>query len=185
MSSALKTLSLSVLLTLLLTGCRLGANRVLVQRAGTPAPVVTFTRAAQAATPTAAFTPSPSATLPPPLPSPSATPLPTLTLTPTPHPLLAQARLLGVSWQQPGYNLLLSIQFPGPVQAEDFRVVVEEEETYSCQTLPQYPDRLYCLGRGRNVYDRIDVQIFPAGSTTPGFEGSLYVPYFTEKFTEK
>ena len=143
-----------------------------------PAPAQTLTPQPQTATPSATPTQLPPTLSPTPAPSLTATPLPTPTL----DPLLAQARLLGVSWQ-PGYNLLLSIQFPEPVKAEDVKVMIEEEELYQCQVLSQFPKRLYCIGRGRNVYDQMNVQIFSAGAAIPGYEGRIYVPYFTETFT--
>jgi hypothetical protein len=124
--------------------------------------------------------PQPTRTPPPPLTATAApSPTPTVTLTPTTDPFLASAKLIGVGWR-PGYNLLLSIQFPGPVQPEDYRVMIEEKEEYTCEVIAQHPDRLYCIGRGRNVYGRITVQIFPAGSQSVGFEGRISVPYFTE-----
>jgi hypothetical protein len=115
------------------------------------------------------------------LPSETPAPTPTNLPTTTPDPLVAQAQLLGVSWLNQ-YDLLLSIQFNEPVRAEDYRVVIEEEELYDCEVLEQYPNRLYCIGRGRNVYDRMKVQIFSAFADHPAFEGSLYVPYFTENY---
>jgi lipocalin len=101
-----------------------------------------------------------------------------MTPTITPDPALAQVHLIGVSWQA-DYNLLLSIQFPGPVDAAGYRVMVEDKE-YDCQVLTEQPTRLFCLGRGMNVLDQVTVRIFQQGSDQPGFEGKIYVPYFTK-----
>ena len=142
--------------------------------------------------PSATSTPSgpqPTITLRPsstPLPTetarPTFTPLPsataTITVTPTvtPDPALSEVRLLGPSWLQ-DYNLLITLIFPGPVQPDQYRVMVEDKP-YECQVLPQYPDRLYCIGRGRNVYGLITVRVYQPGSEQPGFEGKLSVPFF-------
>ena len=124
-----KPFSLLVLLSFILAACSATA---------TPTPVIPtlseptqtlipkVSTLAPSSTPPTILAPSPTVT-----PSPTATPLPTL----TPNPILAEARLLGVSWQQPGYKLLLSIQFPEPVKAENVKVVIEEEEIYQCQVL--------------------------------------------------
>lgn len=179
-----KTLPLLVLLALLLTACQ-PAGGPAAFGAGTPVPAQTFTPRAGETRPgaeTAQAQPSPTSA---PAESPTPEPSPTATspAVPTLNPALAQARLLGVSWQ-PGYNLLLTIEFSEPVRPEDVQVVIEEEEYYECQTLSEFPNRLYCLGRGREVYDRMEVQIFQTGAAAPAFESRLYVPYFNENFTE-
>ncbi len=162
-----------------LTACRMGTGgpSPLV----TTVPVQTFTPAIAQATLTASPLPPTQTPTPTETPEPSATPTSTAIPSATPDPALAEVKLLGLSWLQPGYKLLLSINFPGPVDPKNYRVLIEEEEEYECQVLAQYPNRLYCLGRGRNVYGRILVQIFPAGSDLPGFEGKISVPYFPSK----
>jgi hypothetical protein len=131
---------------------------------------VTATRA-PSATPFPSLTPYPTRT---PLPSATFTPLPTATA--TPDPALAEVKLLGISWLE-NYDMLLSIRFPGPVDPDDYRVVVEEKE-HDCQVLPEAPNRLICIGQGTNVYDRVTVQIYPRGSDQAGFEGQIFVPFF-------
>lgn len=144
--------------------------------AATPTIQATLTPAVREVRPSP--TPFPTRTPPPTItPLPSQTATSTATATPTPDPALASARLLGVSWQR-NYDLLLSIQFPGPVEAGQYRVLVEDK-WYECQVLPQEPSRYYCIGQGMRVYDRVRVKIFPAGSTEAGFEGTISIPYFT------
>jgi hypothetical protein len=140
--------------------------------APTSPPVVETATRLPSATPRPTITPRPTLTD-----LPSATPTITQTPTATPDPVLADVRLLGVSWQS-DYNLLLSIQFPGPVDPASYRVVVEDKE-YACQGLAQQPTRLFCIGQGMRVYSRARVRIFPAGSDQAGFDGQISIPYFT------
>lgn len=179
MVSLLQKLLIILLIPTLLGACRANpssqSNRLPSQQ------VITFTPS----TARVQLTPSPTGI--PSTSTPEATPTPTpvtpATQTPslaaTSDPALAEVRLLGLSWQ-PGYNLLLSINFAAPVDPNAYRVVIEGKEEYRCQVLAQYPNRLYCIGRGRNVYDRITVTIYPAGEDSPVFEDRIYVPYFTE-----
>ena len=158
-----------LIICLLLAGCA-GVTPSAIST--TPPAAVTATRQASA-TPRASTTPVPTHTA---LPTPTATITPTPS--PTPDPALADVRLLGVSWLA-NYDLLLSIQFPGPVDPAQYRVMVEDKN-YACQGLAQQPNRLFCIGQGMNVYDRVSVQIFPAGSDQPGFVGTISIPYFTD-----
>lgn len=172
-------LLLILILTTLLGACR--ANPVEQSPRLPTQQIMTFTPS----TPRFDYTFTPEAITPTPTDEPGFTPTPVQTATQTPSPTatsdpaLVEVKLLGLSWQ-PGYNLLLSINFAAPVDPKAYRVVIEGKEVYQCQVLPQYPDRLYCIGRGRNVYDRITVTIFPVGQDAPVFEDRIYVPYFTE-----
>ena len=104
------------------------------------------------------------------------TPLPTAA--PTLDPALAQVKLVGLSWlEKYKYNLLLSFDFPGPVDPADYRVTLEDKE-YRCEVLGQYPNRLYCNGQGAKVLQPAQVRIYASGSDTPGFETEIWVPYF-------
>ena len=104
------------------------------------------------------------------------TPLPTAV--PTLDPALAQVKLVGLSWlEKYKYNLLLSFDFPGPVDPADYRVTLEDKE-YRCEVLEQYPNRLYCNGQGAKVLQPAQVRIYTAGSDQPGFETEVWVPYF-------
>lgn len=165
---SLSRITAFLILILLLAGCSTTTALPTVDKSPTLA--VTRTRAASI-TPPASSTPRPSLT-----PLPSATATVTTTATATPDPALAEVRLLGVSWQK-NYDLLLSIQFPGPVDASQYQVMVEDK-WYDCQVLPQEPSRLFCIGQGMRVYDRVTVRIFPQGSDQAGFEGRISIPYF-------
>ena len=160
-------LIIPVLLGLALAGCS-----TLFSPSITSTPVEGMT-----STPQPSITPRPTQT---PVPSDTPTPRPTSTATSTPtstpDPALAKVKFIGVSWR-PHYDLMMSFQFPGPVDASQYTVMVENE-TYDCQVLPQYPDRLYCIGRGRNVYGLAHVQIFPKVSDQPGYVKDISIPYF-------
>ncbi len=116
-------------------------------------------------TPPATSTPTADATLPP-----------TATMLPTPDPALAKIKLIGLAWL-PNYDLLLSFQFPGPVDPKMYRVTLEDKE-YSCEVLAKYPDRLYCHGQGAKVLATAAIRVYQAGSDQPGFEKDVWVPYF-------
>lgn len=116
-------------------------------------------------TPAATATPAATETLPP-----------TATLPPTPDPALSAVKLVGLAWLA-NYNLLLSFNFPGPVDANMYRVTLEDKE-YTCEVLAQHPNRLYCHGQGAKVLATATVRVYPAGSQLPGFEQEVWVPYF-------
>lgn len=116
-------------------------------------------------TPAATATPSATETLPP-----------TATPPPTPDPALSSIKLVGLAWLS-NYNLLLSFNFPGPVDANMYRVTLEDKE-YTCEVLAQYPNRLYCHGQGAKVLATATVRVYSTGSNQPGFEQEVWVPYF-------
>ncbi len=95
---------------------------------------------------------------------------------PTPDPALTGVKLIGLAWY-PNYDLLLSFQFPGPVDPKNYRVTLEDKE-YKCEVLAQFPNRLYCRGQGAKVLDVANVRVYQAGSDQPGFEKDVWVPYF-------
>jgi hypothetical protein len=106
----------------------------------------------------------------------TATQLPVLTLPPTPDPALSKVKFIGLSWFN-NYDMLLSFQFPGPVDPKDYRVTLEDKE-YKCEVLTRYPNRLYCRGQGAKVLAKANVRVFQVGSDVPGFEWGVWVPYF-------
>ncbi len=122
-------------------------------------------------------TPLPTRTpLPSPTPESTATAAPTETLAPTPDPVLANIKLVGLAWYT-NYDLLLSFNFPEPVDSQKYRVTLEEKE-YKCEVLAQYPNRLYCRGQGAKVLATAMVRVYTADSDQPGFEQKVWVPYF-------
>ncbi len=152
--------------------------------------------AAQSAAPTATLgpqesptprntaTPFPTNTPPPTLTSIPPTPTKTLPPTKTPVPTVAvdysQVKLIALAWYS-DYDLLLGFQFPTSidVNATDYRVTLEDKE-YKCEVVSQWPHRLYCKGQGAKVLAEATVRIYPAGSTVPGFEKDVWVPYFSD-----
>jgi hypothetical protein len=133
------------------------------------------------ATPKPSATPAPTETLRPSLtpeapPFPTSTPAPTATPPPTPDPALTDVKLIGLAWYK-NYDLLLSFQFPGPVDPNNY-VVTLEDKVYTCEVLAQFPDRLYCRGQGAKVLSTANVRVYQTGSDQPGFEKDVWVPYF-------
>jgi hypothetical protein len=96
----------------------------------------------QMAAPPTTAVPSPTPTTEPtntPIPP---TPTPTEDLS-TPTPDFSGASILNHGRLQSG-NYLVTIQLPFEVE-EEYRATVDEE-TYDCEILEDYPDRLYCSG---------------------------------------
>ena len=158
---------------------------VLAACSGQRAPASLQLPAATLSQPADLFLPTSTVTAPAPtltaLPASSPTPAPPPTTPPTPAPTadlaLAQVKLVGVSWLE-NYNFLLIFQFPGPVEAKNYRATLETKE-YSCQGVAQYPDRLFCTGPGAAVESMAWVRLYQAGSDQPGFERYTWIPYFT------
>jgi hypothetical protein len=90
-------------------------------------------------------------------------------------------KLTGLAWLQ-NYDLLLSFDFPTPVQPDAYRVTLEDKP-YACQVLAQYPRRLYCTGQGAKVLALAWVRVYPAGSDRPGYEKQYWVPYFDNDYS--
>jgi hypothetical protein len=160
-----------LILVMLLAGCTTPA---------TPA-VPTATPVQSTATVEPTTTPAPTETLRPSLtpevPPTEAPPAPpTATLPPTPDPALSKITLSGLAWYK-NYDLLLSFQFPGPVDPQNYRVTLEDK-VYTCEVLAKYPNRLYCRGQGAKVLTTANIRVYQAGSDQPGFEKDVWVPYF-------
>jgi hypothetical protein len=134
---------------------------------------------AATATPIPSSTPAPTQTpFPSPTPRPSETPLPSATPTATLEPALAEVKLAGLSWlEKYKYNLLVSLDFPGPVDPVNYRVTLEDK-VYRCEVLPKYPNRLYCNGQGAKVLAVATVRVYSIDAEQPGFEQEVWVPYF-------
>lgn len=170
----MRAVCLAACLTLILAACG-GA---------TPAPVPTATALPPTITPPPLVTQAPLPTRPP-LPTATAVPpaiLPTAPLpSATPDFRLAQAKLAGIAWLKE-YTLLLSFDFPAPVDPGECRVMMEEKP-FTCERLVQVPNRLYCTGRGAKVLDYAWVRIYPQGSAVPGYEQKVWVPFFDNVYS--
>lgn len=148
------------------------------------APTATLAAPTATLAPKATLTPVPTETS-----RPTATALPTLTFTPaptatnTPDAALSQVKLIGLAWMK-DYNMLLSFQFPGPVEVSQYQVKLEDKE-YKCEKLVKFPDRLYCTGRGAKVLDYAWVRVYPTGSSIPGFEKKMWIPYFDNDYSNQ
>ncbi len=167
----------SLLFTLTASACILLASGC-AGSAPTPAvsitaPVIKTPTFPVTSTPVFTSTPWPSATLPA-----TETPLPTIAFTITPDSALAEVKLLGGGWRK-GYDYFFSFQFNQPVDAKNYRLMVEEKE-YACQVLSEFPNRLYCIGPGAKVLSTAEVRLFQVESEVPAFEKDVWIPYFSE-----
>ena len=133
---------------------------------------------------------TPISTFPPPSETPTSPPptatdapvTPTVPPSPTADSALKDVELIGMGWME-DYQMLLSFQFSAPVDPDDYRVVMEDKD-FPCQVITQHPDRLYCIGQGVKVLAVANIRVYPAGSTTPGFEKDVWIPYFTNDYSE-
>ncbi len=101
----------------------------------------------------------------------TATETPTLTATVNPF---ADASIISY-WYINDSTMMITIKVPGGVPAGVFTTMVEKIE-YSCEVLPDYPDRLYCNGPALPEDEKVVVSVF-VGNTRM-FEGSFTVPVF-------
>lgn len=152
---------------LILAACASNTPTIAPTTGPTQAPLATDTPPATATPPaTLTFTPAPT--------QPTATASPTAA--PTVDSALSQVKLIGLAWLE-HYNMLLTFEFPGPVDPKQYRVTLEEKE-YTCEKLAKYPNRLYCHGAGAKVLTTAWVRVYQAGSELPGFEKEWWIPYF-------
>lgn len=164
------TLALAAVLAVSLSAC-LAVRPVAPTPTRAPAIIHATDTPEPTTTPMPTETPQPSLT-------PTVTPTlpPTATYTPTPDPALEKIKLIGLGWY-PNYDLLLSFEFPGPVDPVRYRVTLEDKP-YKCEVLGQFPNRLYCRGQGAKVLAVAHVRVYPVGSDVAGFEKEVWVPYF-------
>lgn len=166
---------LIVIASLALSGC--GSTPTTLVPTQTVIPTVEVTTTPVATLPLPSETP----TIPPPTPT-DAPVTPTIPPSPTADTSLADVELIGMGWME-DYQMLLSFQFPDEVEPEDYRVVMEEKD-FACQVIAQFPDRLYCTGQGVKVLAVANIRVYPVGSTTPGFEKDVWIPYFNNDYGE-
>jgi hypothetical protein len=146
-----------------------------------PQPIIMTSTPLPANTAQPTYTEEPTGTALPSLePTAVQTAEPSVTPTSELNAALEETELIGLSWLE-GYELLLSFQFPGPVDPSDYRVTLEDKE-YSCEIVANMVDRLYCIGQGAKVLAVATVRVYPAGSSTPGFEKKVWVPYFDNDY---
>ncbi len=72
---------------------------------------------------------------------PTITETPTMTATPNPF---ANAQIISYGYLENG-RFMVTIEVPGGIPEGEFTVLVGEKE-YTCEMLPDFPDRLYCNG---------------------------------------
>lgn len=120
------------------------------------------------ATALAAVTPTPSLT-----PTPPATSTPSLT--PTPPSDFSQAKIVALSWIRT-VALQIAIDIPRlHLDGGSYRGRVEQYE-YPCERRPEYPDRLYCIGRGFRPGTLWTFDLLPVGSETVLYTKKITIP---------
>lgn len=164
-----RTLALIVALTVLFTAC--------ASPTPSPAPLPTST----AAVPQVTRTPQPTETpLPTHTPTITQSPVPSPTPTITPDAALTAVKLIGMAWYS-DYDMLISFEFPSPVNPQDYRVTLEEKE-YVCEVIAKHPNQLYCRGPGAKVLAVAMVRLYAAGNPQPGFEKEIWIPFFDNNY---
>jgi hypothetical protein len=138
---------------------------------GQPPPSQPETATIEAEAPTEIPVPS-DTPLPTDTPEPSATP----TITPTQGPNFAAASVYAVSHLS-GDRLLVTVQIPGGVEG-DYKAYVSNLP-FTCEILPDYPDRLYCTGAepfGIYSAKQASLEILSEADNTTVFQTEFTVP---------
>jgi hypothetical protein len=91
--------------------------------------------------------------------------------TPTPNPF-ADANIISYGHIN-NSTLLVTIEVPGGVPAGEYIALVEENE-YTCEVLPAFPERLYCTGPAISSGKTIIVEIYKRDIKL--FQGIFIVP---------
>lgn len=153
---------------ILLSGLALGAC---VPTPSAPAATLPV-QASPSAVPPAAASATPAATVPP---APSLTPAPTLSPTPSPTPTppaaFDQARVLSITRNLSGVQIILIID-----RLKSAYDITLDKKPYRCAREAAYPDRLVCQGLAMPLPDRpLALEIFPVGSLQPVYSTRLVI----------
>lgn len=104
-------------------------------------------------------------------------PTPTLSLIATviaqPKPIFADARIYGIAHLQTGH-LLISIEVSGDLRG-DYQAIVGNE-VFVCNILPQYPNRLYCVGQDVHAGELVQLSVLETHSQNTIFQDEIGIP---------
>ena len=146
---------------------------VLLSACGTPAaaPTATVPVEPPTATPKPTETAVPTATATE-TPVPSATPTITLTPTATFQADFSKAELY-TAGPLANFRFLIAVELEEPVEG-DYYSLVDKNKEYSCEVLPEYPNRLYCSGPQAAADDFVFFQVFESATDRVVFSGEVY-----------
>ncbi len=89
---------------------------------------------------------------------------------------LPTVTLLGHSYLK-NWRYLLTFKFSAPVSGE-YIAKVDNNKTYSCYTLPDQPELLYCHGPLTGIDTTLQFELQKKDNHKSLLEGSFYIPYF-------
>ena len=113
------------------------------------------------------------------LPDPTNLPLPTPTLSliatviAEPKPIFEYAQIYGIAHLQTGH-LLITIEGPGDLRGK-YQVLVGKE-VLDCSILPEYPNRLYCIGQDVNEGELVQLSVIESWSQITVFQKEVGIP---------
>jgi hypothetical protein len=153
-------------LVLLVSGCAAPTPRIVY------VPLPTGFVTPTVGEPQLAITPLPTATILP-------TPTTARTLTPTPTPYA------GVDFSEvevafggflSNYRYFIALRFPGDVLGQYYALVGSNSLEYTCEVMPEYPNRLYCTGPLAGVDKYVTIMLFSAETNDLVFTGQIFIP---------
>ena len=113
------------------------------------------------------------------LPDPTNLPLPTPTLSliatviAEPKPIFEYADIYGIAHLQTG-QLLITIEVPGDLRGK-YQAFVGDE-VFDCSILPEYPNRLYCIGRDVHEGELVQLRIIESRSQITVLQKEVGIP---------
>lgn len=113
------------------------------------------------------------------LPDPTNLPLPTPTLSQIAtviaelKPIFEYARIYGVAHLQTGH-LLITIEVPGDLRGKYQGLI--GNEVFECSILPEYPNRLYCIGQDVHEGEIVQLSIIESRSQNTVFQEEVGIP---------
>ena len=120
------------------------------------------------------------------------TPIPTRTFTPTftataantptatPYANLDYSQLeISFGGFLSHWRYFVVFQFPDAVEG-NYYAIVDRNKDYKCEVLPDYPDRLYCIGPLVIVYNWAEIDLYAEGIQEPIYSGEFFVPLLDE-----
>jgi len=113
------------------------------------------------------------------LPDPTNPPLPTPTLSliatviAEPKPVFEYAQIYGIAHLQTGH-LLITIEVPGDLGGI-YQAFVGNE-VFDCSILPEYPNRLYCIGQDVHEGELVQFSIIESSSQITVFQKEVGIP---------
>jgi hypothetical protein len=122
--------------------------------------------------PQLAITPLPTATA---IPTPTSPP--TLTPTPTPYSGVDFSEVeVAFGGFLSDYRYFIALRFPGDVVGQYYALVGSNSLEYTCEVMPEYPNRLYCTGPLAGVDKYVTIMLFSSETNDLVFTGQIFIP---------